>query len=245
MSTNPKNALPAQLSAPSIEDLAIRSGMTSEHVVLGGDELVTSDRVRSTAVKQRLRLRNRATGTETVLRIYRDGHLSAIESRRGGTARERVVDLRFLEPSPRLSRSVARTAGRAALGSLAAGVISTLCAFLSIIPVVTGLAAGLSLAGAIAALFVYVRRSRERIEFRTLHGGAVVLTLIANIGSVRAYRKAVPRIVAAIREAHRLGPADRQTRLREEMREHYRLASAGIITDQVCAMATRKILERF
>jgi hypothetical protein len=245
VSTNPNSALPAQVRAPSIEDLAIRSGMTSEHVVLSGDELIAPERARSAAVKRRLRLRNRATGTETVLRIYRDGHLSAIESRRGGAGPERVVDLRFLEPSPRLSRSVARTALRTVLGCLAAGTASAICAFFSILPLVSGSAAGLLLTGAVAASFVYVRRSRERIEFRTLHGGAVVLTLIANIGSVRAHRKAVPKIVAAIREAHRLGPANKQTRLREEMREHYRLASAGIITDQACAMATRKILERF
>lgn len=245
MSTNPRNHSPTPIRTPSIEDLAVRSGITAEHVVLSGEEPAIPERVRSNAVRERLRLRNHATGTETIIKIFHDGYLTASERRRGDEGRELAIDLRFVDPSPRLSRTVARTSLLMAQGCIGASVLSTACAFFGLLPLVSWSVSAAAVAGTIVALAVYVRHRRERIEFLTMHGRTVVLTLIANLGSLRAHRRALPKLVAAIREAQRLNTADKQLRLREEMREHYRLASAGSISEEACTAAARKILERF
>ena len=245
VSTNPKISSPARAKAQSIEELALKSGIASETVVLSGDELVTPERTRSHSVRQRIRLRNRATGTETIIRIFRDGYLSATQRRRGKAGRERTIDLRFVDPSPKLSRFIARTPFRLMLACLSVLGIGGLLAYFSILPLFSWSLVGVALLATTVAATIYVHRRREVIEFRTIHGRVVAFALVANLGSLRAHRRAVPKIVTAIREAHALNDPNKQLRLREEMREHYRMARAGLISDEACAAATRNILERF
>ena len=245
MSTNPKIPSPARAKALSIEELAIKSGIASENVVLSGDELATSERARSNSVRQRIRLRNRATGTETIIRIFRDGYLSAIQRRRGKVSREHTVDLRFIDPNPKLSRFIARTPLRLMLACLSVVGLGGVLVYFSILPIFSWSVLAAAVLATTVAASIYVHRRREIIEFRTMHGRVVVFKLTANLGSLRVHRRAVPKIVTAIRQAHASNDKDKQLRLREEMREHYRMARAGLISDEACAAATRNILERF
>jgi hypothetical protein len=181
----------------------------------------------------------------TVLGVYEDGYLSVSEQRRGKPARDYTLDLKFVDPSPLLSRYVATTMLQLALTSAGLSLLGATLVYFALWPSVIFPATLLATAAAAAAATVFVRTTQERIDFRTIHGRTVVLALTANIGCLRAYRRAIPKLVAAIRIAHRERDGDHCIRLREEMREHYRLTAAGLLTEQACAAATRRILNQF
>jgi len=237
---------PGAAATLSIEDLAQRSGFASEHVVLASEQDAHSAaRVRSGAVRRRCKLHNRVRGTVTGLRIYTDGTLTVTRRRRGQPPTEQILDLRFLDSSPTLSRQVAKKLGRTALALAAITIATGLIGGLSVWPTVMLSVAATSAAAAVVLSILFVRRSYERVEFRTLHGQAAALRLTANFGCQRAYRRAVPILVAAIRQAQHEQAGTKPELLREEIREHYRLAAAGHITAEDCSAATRRILKRF
>jgi hypothetical protein len=68
---------------------------------------------------------------------------------------------------------------------------------------------------------------------------------VANPGCLGACRRLVPKVTAAIRQAHALTGPGKPDRLRQEMREHYRLREVGVITSDACETGTRRILARF
>jgi hypothetical protein len=95
------------------------------------------------------------------------------------------------------------------------------------------------------ALFVAVYRSYERTEFYTLHGRAPVFRLVANLGSIEKLRALVPALSQAIGEAGDHFGDDNSAYLRAEMREHYRLRGAGVLSGAACADSTGRILAQF
>ena len=116
---------------------------------------------------------------------------------------------------------------------------------LSVWPAVTGLLALISLSAAAAFAWRYAVKTRDTVEFQTTNGKAVVISLVANIGCMRAYRNAVPQLVTAIRHANGKIETDKATQLRAEVREHYRLAGTGVIDKSACEQATRLILNKY
>jgi len=240
----PSNPAPA-IKRASIEELAARGGIAAEHVVLGGSGDEDFQVQRSTAVRQVIALHNPIRQSRVELRIFKDHFMSVIEHRGKRRLPERVIDLKYLDPSPKLSRYIAKKTERLVLMLGAAGTVLLLIAILSLWPIVTGMLALASFAAAGAFAWRYVLRTRDTVEFQTKHGRAVVIALIANIGCMRAYRAAVPDIVAAIRYANGKADGDREAQLRAEVREHYRLAGTGVIAKDVCARATRSILGKF
>ena len=229
----------------SIEELAARGGITSEHVVLGGSGNDDFQVQRSTAVRQVIALHNPIRGSRLELRIFKDHFMSVIEHRGKRRLPERVIDLKYLDSSPKLARYIAKKTERLVVMLGAAGTVLLVLAILSLWPIITGTFALAFFAAAGAFAWRYVLRTRDTVEFQTKHGHAVVITLIANIGCMRAYRAAVPDIVAAIRYASGKADGDPMARLRAEVREHYRLASTGVIAKDVCERATRSILGKF
>ena len=105
--------------------------------------------------------------------------------------------------------------------------------------------AAAALSAAAVALWVFVRRTRNDVTFRTKHGQSAVLTLTANFGCFRECRELVPKIVHAINEAAGSNSRDKTQQLREETREHYRLREIGALTQDDCATATRRILAQY
>jgi hypothetical protein len=92
---------------------------------------------------------------------------------------------------------------------------------------------------------VGVYRTHETVEFYTLHGRARVLRLVANVGAIKRLRAFVPRLSGAIDESAERITHDASAYLRAEMREHYRLRSAGVLSQDVCAQSTGRILAHF
>ena len=229
----------------SIEELAARGGITAEHVVLDGGGDGAPEEERSTVVRQSIKLKNPIQRTRIELRIFKDGFMSVLEHKGKRRRPERVIDLKYLDAAPKLSRYIAMKTAKLA-GILAAStVIWSVVAILGLWPVVTGMLACASLVATGVTVGRYALKTRDTIEFQTRTGRATVLSLVANIGCQQAYRAAVPTIVAAIRHANGKLDGDVGARLRAEVREHYRLARTGVIEKNACAQATRSILSDF
>jgi hypothetical protein len=229
----------------SIEELAARGGISAEHVVLDGGGDGAPEEERSTVVRQSIKLKNPVRRTRIELRIFKDGFMSVLEQKGKRRRPERVIDLKYLDAAPKLSRYIAMKTAKLAGILAVSSVIWSVVAVLGLWPAVTGMLGCVSLIATGATIRRYALKTRDTIEFQTRTGRATVLSLVANIGSQQAYRAAVPTIVAAIRHANGKLDGDAGTRLRDEVREHYRLARTGVIEKSACAQATRSILSDF
>jgi hypothetical protein len=78
-----------------------------------------------------------------------------------------------------------------------------------------------------------------------LHGRAVALQLEAGVGAIRRYREMLPDLVGAIEAAGESVSDDTMVYLRSEMREHYRLREAGVLSETECSESTSRILAYF
>ena len=164
------------------------------------------------------------------------------------TARARnaryVVDLRFIDPSVRLARQIPWS-------WIAVGAVFLLLAILGVREVATP-AAPWSLherlsatiaffAIAAAATYAAVHRTAETLMLYSTHGRAKLLSHAGGPGTLRAFRSFLPRLEAHLRiaGARRRGGADH---LRDEMREHFRLKEAGVLSEADYEAAKRRIL---
>jgi hypothetical protein len=123
-----------------------------------------------------------------------------------------------------------------------------LCSTLAYFSVATDImiaaaASSFLLAGSAFAIYVY--RSQEQTVFRTRTGRAPVISLVATLGCFRRCREVVPQLSDAIVAAQDSNSTERQGRLRDEMREHYRLTESGALSREVCAISTQNILAQF
>ena len=200
---------------------------------------------RGETVSARFDLKSLFRATRLRLTLYEEGLLQVDVDYRNTRRTSRTLDLRYLDPRPRISRIVSKrplyccaaAAGLAALFmSLAgAGLLSSAEAF-----------APAFAASAASGIFgwLFLCRSGEQSVFRTRNGHADVLVLFATLGSIHTIRRIVPAIVTAIRDASG-SASDKNAALRSEIREHYRLVKAGAISQEECTTCTQRILQQF
>jgi hypothetical protein len=226
----------------------------AEHLVLEGSEAETVASLADTFVIERPRdarkaietwqLRDRFHRRRLELQTFDDAMLTLTEFGRGKTLRAQRLDLRFLDPAAALTLRRPRRLLKLALGSAACGL---LCLALDVVlpSSLLPLLGGASLALAALVALIAARRTGEEVVFFTRHGRAPALRWQAGFGCVRRSRKLRPRLAAAIDEASRGPVANRAASLRAEMREHYRLKEAGILSNEECTAAARRILAEF
>jgi hypothetical protein len=220
--------------------------VATEHILLESadpEPEVIADRVG--ALRVYLTLHNRIRRVRTELRIYQEGYLGICEQRAGSEESEQRFALRHLDPRPVLSCRVAKTARGAALCSIVVAVLMAGLAYQSVAPAITLSAAAAALITAALAATVFVYRTEERVQFVTRHGRIAVVTLVASCGCVRACRRLVPELVAAIKESASHAGGDQNGYLRAEVREHYRLRDNGVLSARDCFSAVQRILGRF
>jgi hypothetical protein len=128
------------------------------------------------------------------------------------------------------------------------GGLTALCS----IPAIFGWFSGISIPATVVCatvtfviLFVAFYLSHEKITFQTLHGRAHAIGFGAGLGTIRRFRKLVPRLVEAIADSAETVTDDTAVYLRAEMREHYRLRNEGILSESECADSTGRILGNF
>jgi hypothetical protein len=226
--------------------LEVATGLLTEEILLEGDELDQRwNDVPSRTVQRRFVLKNNVRATQTEFVFFEEGYLGLRERGRGKRRAELLLDLRYLDPRPALARFVAVPELIVAAGLLFGGMVCAALAYLSVSPAFTVPAALCLMIAALPGLWWFLYRTHERVVFRTSNGQVTVFAVHANRGCLRACRALVPHIVKAINDARGRVPTGQGVYLRQEMREHYRLREAGVLTEDACATGTRRILAQF
>jgi hypothetical protein len=227
-------------------DRAAEARPPSETIVLETGEFdLDIDDPPPSIVGKRLTLNNRVRATMTELVFYREHYLLVREKRKGKRPRSALVNLRYLDTRPALARFVATKVRRTAVGSTLAAMLAGALAYLEVGRAVTASVAAGMTGVAVAAVILYAYRTTETISFRTAEGRVPAFALRANVGCIRACRALVPPVIRAVAEARRSCPPDTAAYLRREMREHYRLHEAGVLSAAACRTGTRRILAKF
>jgi len=218
---------------------------SSEHIFIGGDESdLDAESVSSGSPQQHFHIVNRAHALQTEMILFDGGWLSlrVHRSRKAGEAR--MINLRFVDPKPRVERYFAKRSFAISAGFALGALIAAILAAFSVQLIVTVPAALLLLTASAVAFAVCTYKTRKTVVFMTRHGRAPVISLMATLGSFRAMRTIVPKLVEAIGNAADNEP-ETNKRLRSEMREHYRLRECGVLSQSVCTRSTQRILEHF
>ena len=254
--TKPKPAAPAQ-AAPKPEASkpaaalkpfappAAAQAEPGEHILIGSDDFAADPTTVARTQGDTVVLRNPIRRTGAQFTFFDEGYLKVTALERGNADAPFLLDLRFIDPVPKIERVIAMRWLTAAFGC---GAIAVLAAFLLRFDALHTAALGaLSIAAlaTISTLYAGIYSSHERIEFCTLHGRAAVLQLVANFGSIKRFHSFVPKVCRAIEEAAERIGADTSAFLRAEMREHYRLRGDGVLDADECARGTGRILAQF
>jgi hypothetical protein len=238
----PKSRLPtladfAEAEHCVLEDLTVE--MTGITAVVAGNPREPVE------ISEEIEIRDRFRARRTQVRLYHEGWADIEVESRGRRSHFHRIDLRFLDPVPATRRyyPVPLLKGT---GVLAA--ITTVCAVFAWQGWLSAFTVPASIAGGVLtliALVVAFYLSHEKIVFRTLHGRAATIRLSAGLGTIRRFRKLVPRLIEAIASAAESVHDETVVYLRAEMREHYRLRGDGIISEEECAASTERILGEF
>jgi hypothetical protein len=189
-------------------------------------------------------LASRLRGCATELAILEGWRLGVRCVRPDQAPRKYQVDLRFASPRPVRVRQISWTwlivsVGLALLGGGALMRAWTLnAALLSTLPI--GGAAALCMS--LGALSLFLRRTTESLEFRSVHGGATLFSVTGGVGSARAGKKFFVELIKAINAAKLARPQAQPQFLRDEMREHHRLHDLGVLSDQQYEQSKARIL---
>ena len=217
----------------------------AEHVYIGSEDSSADPAIAARTPREAIVLRNPIRRTGAELTFYAEGYLKVTELEKGGADAPFFLDLRFVDPVPKIERVLAMRWLTTAFGC---GAVTAMAAFLLRFDAFYGVAVwalGVAALATGAALYVGVYSSYEKIEFCTLHGRAAVLQLIGSFGSIRKFHAFVPTLCRAIEEAAEHIGIDTAAYLRAEMREHYRLRGNGVLDNDECARGTGRILAQF
>jgi hypothetical protein len=231
------------LAAPSSPRDA-RGAEVAEHIYIGSEDSA-DPAIAARTPSEAIVLRNPIRRTGAELTLYDEGYLKVTALEKGAADAPFFLDLRFIDPVPKIERVIAMRWLTATFGC---GAMTALAAFLLRFDAFHGVAVwalGFAAFATVATLYVGVYSSYERIEFCTLHGRAAVLHLVANLGSIKKFHAFVPRLCRAIEEAAERIGVDTAAYLRAEMREHYRLRGNGVLENDECARGTGRILAQF
>jgi hypothetical protein len=196
-------------------------------------------------VRHTYTLKSSIRGCETELKIL-DGHFLGVRSVRPDTVTKKYdLDLRFANPKPVRVRHISWTWLTVTLGlialSFATLIIQTLRfhepwkEFGFIAACVT-----LLLSGGTALLFM--RRTMESLEFKSVHGQVTLVSVSGGIGSAKAGKHFFVELIKDINAAKTAKPQARAQFLRDEMREHHRLHALGVLAEEDYEASKARIL---
>jgi hypothetical protein len=249
MSTDTTGRFPPHLTDWSLDGTRTHvdflEAVRTEHILISTDEEDDdTSQTQPRIPQQRFAIKNAAHARETEMTLFEGGWLSVREHRRNTPGVAQLLNLRYLDHEPMISRYVAKRSLYATIAFAVLGLAAGALAYASVLPGVMAAASTLLLFGSAFAFAACAYRTQKRVVFYTKHGRAPVLNLLGTIGSFRALRKVVPEISRAIRESAKRSDKHEED-LRSEMREHYRLRESGIIDQDTCSASTQRILRHF
>jgi hypothetical protein len=219
----------------------------TEHILLESDEREVPALRTARTVHTRLRIRNRVRRRTIELTLIDYFYLSVRTCRSSGVVSQYVLDLRFVDPAPQLSRHtpwrwMTTTAVLAALTVAVGSRISSSSTvwwqhdWLPIFGALLGLAA--------CAAFISVYRTTETLTLFSVCGRARLLRLTGHLGTFAAIRSFSQQLTAHLRIATARRRSSRAEHLRDEMREHFRLKDAGVLSPDEYELSKGRILRR-
>lgn len=218
-----------------------------EHILLESSEYAVPTLGTARRLHARYLLHGGARQRAKELTLIDDFYLSVRVARGQSVESQYVVDLRFVDPVPRLRRRVAWrwiavSAALAAPGTYWARVIDASPEpwwHHEWLPITAAL-----FVVAACALFAAIRLTTETLALLSAHGRAKLVAHTGPVGMLRGLRGFLPRLDAHIRIAAAARRRSLTEHLRDEMREHYRLRNAGALTESEYEAAKRRILAR-
>ena len=210
---------------------APRSMPQSEYILLESDEQPTvphprASRKRHARVEAPDRIRRRVLSLEIIDYFY----LAVRVQRAQSVMAEYVLDLRFVDPSVRMSRHIATRWLVATLVLAALAVAIGLRVQGSAAPGNWLVACLIASTLAVGAGFVCAYRTTETLAVFSIHGRARLLEYTGMLGLGRALRPFLIKLSAHVRIAIAARRRSKALHLRDEMREHARLHETGVLT---------------
>lgn len=219
----------------------------AEHISLEADSADARPAPRGPhRVRARLHWRNALRGIEAQFELADDHFLSVryLQPRRG--AKRYTVNLRFCQAKPSRSRHVAWVLLGVTLALV--GATAALLALLlqdGFIPLSRDLLAGMAIAvfsAALASAALALHRTTESLEFTSLHGAVPLIRITGGLGSGRRIKAFCVELIKSINLAHAQFDRNAPTSLRDAMREHHRLRTAGALSETEYAACKHRIL---
>ncbi len=218
---------------------------TTEHILLESDDREVPDPGAARKVHARIGLKSRLRRRTVQLEIIDYYYLSVRSWRSHIPSAAYVLDLRFVDATPRLTRHVAWRSMAAALFSIAAAV--AIAVWLGpfgasskphdwLLPclIATG-------SGVLAAL-VCAYRTKETVTVYSTNGGAKLMEFTGGPGTEARMRLFMTKLAAHTRLAAAARRRSRTEHLRDEMREHFRLKEVGLLSLEEYDAAKTRIL---
>lgn len=203
----------------------------SEYILLESDEQPTvphprASRKRHARVEAPDRIRRRVLRLE----IFDYFYLAVRVQRAQSVTAEYVLDLRFVDPSVRMSRHIATRWLVATLVLAALAVAIGLRVQGSAAPGNWLVACLIASTLAVGAGFVCAYRTTETIAVFSIHGRARLFEYTGMLGLGRALRPFLIKLSAHVRIAIAARRRSKALHLRDEMREHARLHETGVLS---------------
>jgi hypothetical protein len=220
----------------------------AEHISIEShtdDDVVPATKRPHRIVRHTYTLKSAIRGCETELKIL-DGHFLGVRSVRPDTVTKKYdVDLRFANPKPVRVRHISWTWLVVTIGLIALSSATLIVQiqrfhepwkeFGFIAACVTFL-----LSGGTALLFM--RRTAEALEFKSVHGQVTLVSVSGGIGSAKAGKHFFVELMKDINAAKTARPQARAQFLRDEMREHHRLYTLGVLSEEDYEASKGRIL---
>lgn len=215
---------------PAIE---MGAAMRAERICLASDEFLVEDRPRVIGVGPTIKVASNLRGCETELSLRADHQLVVRTRRRRHPVRKYSLDLRFVAVEPVTQRRIAWIYWGAMAAFVALGVSGQAAPLASVGCLVVALCAGL----------IGWYRTCETIELRSVHGAALLAELTGGLGCSRSLESFMDELRRRIEAARSQVAQSKQQFLRDEMREHHRLWSEGVLPDDIYDASKRRILQ--
>ena len=217
----------ASRSSPRIAPVLLEG----EHILLESDEEYTvphprGPRKRNARVEVPDRLRRRVLSLEIIDYFY----LAVRLERSRSVMAEYVLDLRFVDPTARMSRHIAYRWLAATLVLAAVSVAIGLRVPGSAAPGSWLVATLIASTLAIMAGFVCAYRTTETLTVFSIHGRAKLLEHTGMPGLRRALQPFLAKLSAHVKVAVATRRHSKARHLRDEMREHARLHETGVLS---------------
>jgi hypothetical protein len=205
--------------------------LTTEHILLESDVREIPALRAARKVHAQIELRSRLRRRVLELRLI-DYYYLAVQSRSRSAKLEYVLDLRFVDSPPLLSRHTAWRWITASLVLLA--LVVAMAGHMGSAATPWWKHDWLRWCAAVTALwavvtFIAAYRTTETVRLLSTHGRAMTLDFTGGVGTFRVARRFLAQLAAHLRLASAARRPTKAEHLRDEMREHQRLRDIGVL----------------